>query len=87
MVPIDVPCFQCAPVEMTEEIAFSDWSKRLERSDHNNDLDDENGGESATNSWLPAYGFHQPADLQQAFLQNKAIEFYSNGKFFRFLFY
>lgn len=65
---------------MTEEIAFSDWSKRLEHADHSNDLNDENGSEAAANSWLPAYGFHQPAVLQQAFLQNKTVEFYNNGE-------
>lgn len=68
-------------VDMTEEIAFSDWSKRLECSSSTNAVSEETGTEPATNSWLPAYGFHQPsAALQQAFLQNKNIEFYSSGK-------
>lgn len=62
---------------MTEEIAFSDWSERLERSGNSSDLSDESGSESA-NSWLPAYGFHQPM-LQQAFGDDKNMEFYSNG--------
>lgn len=76
-------------VDMTEEIAFSDWSKRLECSSNTNAVSEETGSEPATNSWLPAYGFHQPsAAVQQAFLQNKNIEFYSSGKlpFSKFIF-
>ncbi|XP_039287844.1 uncharacterized protein LOC111043315 [Nilaparvata lugens] len=39
---------------MSKDITFSDWSEKLD---------------SGTNHWLPAYGFQQPIQLQEAFLQ------------------
>jgi len=46
-----------------EETACSEWSDRLDIV--------------GTNHWLPAYGFQQPTQLQQALLQQQD----NNGKF------
>jgi hypothetical protein len=46
-----------------EEMAYSEWSERMDIA--------------GTNHWLPAYGFQQPTQLQQALLQHQD----SNGTF------
>lgn len=52
---------------MNKDIAFSDWSDKLD---------------AGTNHWLPAYGFQQPLQLQEALLQQQErnLELMNNGK-------
>lgn len=48
-----------------EELACSEWSERMDIT--------------GTNHWLPAYGFQQPTQLQQALLQHQD----GNGTFMK----
>jgi hypothetical protein len=52
-----------------EEMAVSEWSERMDIA--------------GSNPWLPAYGFQQPTQLQQALLQqqDRDADLVGNGKF------
>jgi hypothetical protein len=52
-----------------EEIALSEWSERMDIA--------------GSNHWLPAYGFQQPTQLQQALLQqqDRDADLVDNGTF------